>query len=450
VVGAFLALQWLILTALAPAAALGFSLVSAWVLGVFAGVTLFSSPAIGLLPIPRATLWRVQWLLSLVVATMGTTAAKLIAVGVAAPFGRALDLPFLALSGCLDFLYNSVLLAVIAATGLAAGRPRTGAPIVKRSAQALGIVVTFMGCVWGFVLRPILPTSWAHVTDATAIVMGAALVVGLATFFYRPPAHEPRPGFVRREIRRRRGHPGSVRPGRLAGISRLIADDLWSTASMAALVPAIVAAGLFGMHTFNPAARAGDAFEAVEEMGILPLRDDAAFAQCYFLLFLGFALINSRRFSGAPDPVSPIMRQLRVLPVSARQLNALIVGRRLLGWVVVWLCLLVFHVVAFRVAPTTLRPDILLWVAGADALVYALFLCWMRWLPIFTFVMIFSLVATRLIDAFGADLAPLAGSAIGLACLAAAIWINHVTLNLRQEPYRPVPEPAFTKWFAVR
>jgi hypothetical protein len=450
VFGSFLAVQWMIAAGFWPTTTLAFSLAVASVLGVFAGVSVFSTPVIGLLPIPRATLWRAQWIVSTVVATIWTTAAKLTGVLIAAPFGRSLDLPFIALSSCLDFFYNGVLLGVIVVTRVTTGPPRADASIVMKSVQAFGMIVGLLGgLAWGFVLRPILPPSWAQVTGNTALVMGAALVVCLATLFYRPPADAPRPALARRETGRHRVDPRSVRPGRLVGLRRLIADDFSSTAWVFAVWPAMAAVVSLMKLAFNPGEGAGVALEAPKQLGLLPLRDDASFAQCWFLLYMGFVLINHRRLSGA-DPVSPFMRQLRVLPVSARQLNALLVGRRLLGWIVVWLFLLIFHAILFRSAPTTLRPDILLWVAGADALAYAFLLCWMRWLPIFAFVAIFGLVSGLGIDAFSADLAPFAGSAIGLASLAAAIWINHVTLNLRQEPYRPVPEPTFAKWYAVR
>jgi hypothetical protein len=139
-----------------------------------------------------------------------------------------------------------------------------------------------------------------------------------------------------------------------------------------------------------------------------------------------------------------------VLPIGVRQVNALLVCRRLLGWLVVWLFLLAFHVVVFRGAPSTLRLDILVWVAGSDALVYALQLRWMKWLPIFTFAMFFGIFSASVIDAQGAAIAPFAGIAMGLACLTAAVWINHTTLTSRQELYRGMAPPPFAKPFGLR
>jgi len=448
--GGFLALVWLFMVpgALAPTGVLAFSLGGAWFLGVFAGVSLFGSREIGLLPIPRRTLWRAQWIASTLVATCWTTAAKLVGVLAGALFTHPPDLQFIVLSGCLDFLYTGVLLAVAAVTGVAAGRIRDNSSIIRRAAQASGMFVALMGgFAWGFVLRPIVPTSWAEVSGATAMVMGAALVVSLAAFFYSPPAGEPRPGRARRDIRRPQDGVRSQRPGRLVGLPRLIADDLKSTATMAALIPAIVSAAFFGLYAFNPAPGEGTGpLWAMKQMGVLPLRDDALFAHCYFLLALGLSLVNIRR--PGVDPVSPLLRQLRVLPLGLRELNALLGGRRLLGWLVVWLFLLVPHVVVFRSAPSTLRLDILVWVAGADALVYAVLLRWMKWLPTFAFAMTFGIVSAHVIDR-SAGVAPIIGIAIGLACLAAAVSLNHDTLTRRQELYRGMALPLF-KPYAIR
>jgi hypothetical protein len=451
-VGGFLALLWLVMVsgALAPTGALSFSLGFAWFLGVFAGVSLFASREIGLLPIPRRTLWRAQWIASTLVATFWTTAAKLVGALIGTPFNQTLDLEFIALSSCLDFLYTGVLLAVAAATGVAAGRVSENSSIVRKAIQALGMFVALMGgFAWGFVLRPIVPTSWTQVTGATAMVMGAALAVSVAAFFYSPRAGEPRPSRMRRDVRRRQDVARMQRPGRLVGLPRLIVDDLTGTARLAALIPAIVGAAFFGVYAFNPAPGAGTGpLKAMKEMGWLPLREDTLFAQCYFLLAFGLSLVNSWR-SGGVDP-SPLLRQLRVLPLGVRRLNALIVGRRLLGWLVLWLFLLLPHVVVFRSAPSTLRLDILAWIAGADALVYALHLCWMKWLPTFAFAMGFGLVSAKVIDHQSAGIAPYAGIAIGLACLAAAVWINHTTLTWRQELYRGLAPPPFAKPFGLR
>lgn len=116
----------------------------------------------------------------------------------------------------------------------------------------------------------------------------------------------------------------------------------------------------------------------------------------------------------------------------------------------IWLCLLIPHVVIFRSAPETFRLDILVWLAGADALVYAVLLRWMKWLPTFAFAMAFGMVSARVIDRSGPDIAPFVGIAIGLACLAAAVWMNQVTLARRNEPYRGMAMPSFAKPFAIR
>jgi hypothetical protein len=448
--GGFFALMWLIMVsgALSPTAALAFSLGHAWLVGVVAGVSLFGSREIGLLPIPRRTLWRAQWIVSTLVATFWTSAAKLAGALFGALSDQPSDLRFLALSSCLDFLYTGVLLPLGAVTGVAAGRTRDDGSIIGKAVQASATVVLMGGFVWGFVLRAILPTSWTEVTDATAMVMGAALVVSLSAFFYPLPSGAPRPGRARRDIRRPQDWGKSQRPGRLVGLPRLIADDLKSTAMMAALIPALMFAAFFGLYAFNPAPGDGTPLKALKQMGVLPLREDTLFMHCSFLLWLGLSLINGRQ-SGV-DPVSPLLRQLRVLPLGVRQLNALLVGRRLLGWLVVWLFLLVPHVVAFRSGPSTLRFDILLWVAGADALVYALQLRWMNWLAILAFSLTFGITSAWMIDRQPAEIAPMFGSVVGLACLTAAVRINQVTLTKRQALYRGLVLPPFAKPFAMR
>lgn len=450
--GGFLAFMWLIMVAgaIAPSGALAFSLGMAWFLGVFAGVSLFASREIGLLPIPRRTLWRAQWIASTLVATFWTTSAKLAGALFGALSAQPSDLRFLALSSCLDFLYTGVLLAVAAATGVAGGRIHENGSIIRKAVQASGMFVALMGgFAWGFVLRIVVPTSWTQVAGTTAIVMSAALVVSLAVFFHSPRPGEPRPGRLGRDIRRREDRVRSYRPGRLVGMPRLIADDLKATAGMAAVIPALISAAFFGLYAFNPAPGEGTGpLKAMKEMGLLPLRPDALFRHCYFLLFLGVSVVNNRG-SRRADPVSPLLRQLRVLPIGVRDLNAVLVGRRLLGWVVVWLFMLAFHVVVLRSAPSTLRLDILVWIAGSDALVYALQLRWMKWLPNLVFTLSFGIVSAGAIDATGA-LAPYTGIAIGLVCLMGAAALNHDTLTCRKELYRAMAPPPFAKPFAMR
>jgi hypothetical protein len=133
-----------------------------------------------------------------------------------------------------------------------------------------------------------------------------------------------------------------------------------------------------------------------------------------------------------------------------RQLTALLVGRRLIGWMVVWLCLLIPHVVVFRAAPSTLRLDILVYLAGADALVFALQLCWMNWFATFAFALGLGVVSANMIDRQGAELAPVVGIATGVACLVVAVWINHGTLTRRRSPYRAMSPPPFAKPFGLR
>ena len=74
----------------------------------------------------------------------------------------------------------------------------------------------------------------------------------------------------------------------------------------------------------------------------------------------------------------------------------------------------------------------------------------MKWLPTLAFALIFGMVSSQWIDLQGAEFASIAGIAVGLACLLAAVWINHVTLTRRTELYRGMALPTFAKPFAIR
>jgi hypothetical protein len=440
----FLWIVWLMLTAgvLSPTGALAFSFGTAWFLGINAGMVLFGTRILSLLPVSRRTVWQAQWLVSTVVATAWTTAAKLAAalLGALPTFGSALQ--FIALSACLDFLYNGVLVAVAAATGVTGGQVQKDRSIITKTVQSTGLFIVMAGFVWGFILRPVIPTGWSHVTGTAAIVMSGACLVAILAFLYSPPINERRPGRVHRAFRRRRDRTQSSRSSRLVGLSRLVADDLAATARMSALM---AIAGIFlVLHAFNPFPGVDGPVEALETMGLLPLREDALFGHGALLLVMGLGLVNFR-ISTRDEPISSLARQLRVQPIGVRQLNALLVGRRLLGWAVVWALFLIPHVIVFQRPPSTLRLDIFLWIAGSDALVYAVLLRWMHWFATAPFAMVFGRFSARILDDAGTGMAPFIGLGFGLMCLIAAFAINHDTLTTRQAPYRRMWVPVWAE-----
>ena len=382
--------------------------------------------------------------MSTLLATAWTTTAKLAAalLGALPSFGSALQ--FIALSACLDFLFNGVLIAVAAIAGVRNGQVQKDRSRIRKAIQSTGLVIAvFAGVAWGFVLRPVLPTSWADVTGAAAMMMGAACALSIFGFYYAPTINEPSPGWVRRDVQRHRDGSQALRTGQLVGLSRLIADDLQATARMSVLIPVALAGVFVVLYAFNPSPGTDSPLEAFKKMGLLPLRLDALYGESYFMVVMGLALVNNRLSVRDGDPISPLLRQLRVLPIGVRQLNALLVGRRLLGWAGVWALFLIPHVVVFQNAPSTLRLDILLWVTGADALVYAILLRWMYWFATVPFSMLVAMFSSLVIDDAGAGMAPFAGAGFGLACLIAAFAINQDTLTTRQAPYRRMWMPVW-------
>jgi hypothetical protein len=138
-------------------------------------------------------------------------------------------------------------------------------------------------------------------------------------------------------------------------------------------------------------------------------------------------------FTAAMAPrFSVIMRHLRVLPIGAARLNALLVGWPTFIWLVAWASGSALHYVVLGHAPTRAHAPSVVAIIGMCALAQAATLR----APILTRLMVFCTAAGSLpLIGLITPRGPVVLGAVGLGCLTAAVALNHVAL-WRSTTYR--------------
>ena len=141
-------------------------------------------------------------------------------------------------------------------------------------------------------------------------------------------------------------------------------------------------------------------------------------------------------------------RHLRALPLTTRGLTILLLGRRALAWLAIWIILAVLHVIALRSVPQTLRPELLAACIGADALIYALqvrfqvggALTAMAMMAVL--VLLLGLVFVLPLGFLPSSVAAVLMFAFGLGAAVAAVRVSDRTLRYSSKLYAPTPKVA--------
>ena len=255
----------------------------------------FIARAVWHLPLSRRDIGRARWLVATVAATMVGVAAKLVAMlfpSVRAAFG----FPGLLLSTVYDFAFAGLGYAAVI---VASQRPpqhgqwRPVMNVVKGVAEAAGPLAfgapIYLSTLFaGKIAQRVLPTQWSDIPPRGAVLLVLALGITIATYF-----HTPGPPLYARQLAPGRTDPlpaaTRIDPGGLTGLPLLIARECGWTV--------LVSLGFAG---------ASFLFAVIIHA---PLALAVAYA-----VFLGSL---SNRF---PD----LLGHLRVLPLSVRQINALL------------------------------------------------------------------------------------------------------------------------------
>ena len=432
--------------------AMAFTLGGAVALGPYLALLRLTAREIQLLPVSRRDLWKARWLAATVAgggwAMLAAAAGSFGAAAVTGDWRPALSA--VSLTALAAGLYTGALMGLLPLAGLQ-GLPR--GPVGQRGLRlAWSIVVMLVfagGPLWPLIFRDRLPMAWNDVSGVwVALAAGFSLLAGVG-WSYSPPL-AARAG-ARTSLR---GAPaGQSRvlrlfDDRLSGLGKLLWTDWTRTLGVVTGIVAIVgitAAVLTALFE-EPATLV----VALRELGLLVFDEQVEDAGMAFLL--GYIALGLRDLAmvspsdpatllsrARPDLLPALVRHLRVLPLSGAQAAAVLVARRILGWLNVWMVLLVVHLALFG-APSSWRLGWLMLVIGCDAVFHAVRLRWRtRGLVEFLVLTLFVLPLVSLLARHPprfAILDPGVASALAIAAGLAVLAVGWgwIKILLTQEP----------------
>jgi hypothetical protein len=399
----------------------------------FAGGTLtlqYVPRAIWYLPISKRDIWRAHWLVATVGVTLLTTAVKL-AVLLVPQVRASSGLAVIALSSLCDFAYVGVGcgLVILATRPQPASGPRRGAAALFKAVAEIGLTSGFLLAAYGsFMLSHVLPTRWSELTPRSATLLIAALGVAVATYFHSPVPLTP----SNRVTRRPRVKAGAPRfdLGGLSGLPRLLVhESAWTLMVGGSL---LVGSALFVLVVANvaesPGGLAGFLRSLLQRLDTR-VNPDPTGGFDAFIQLIAFALFAATLAARFPS----MMRHLRVLPLGATRLNALLLAWPAAVWLTAWIALQVLHYAILGRSAAFHHADALLGLIGIGALLQAMSLRLPALIRPLAFVPLLVVVPMSLfMDAPSAA----ACVAIGLGGLAIAAALNHRSLA-RRSTYTP-------------
>lgn len=438
VIGVFLLPFWLLLgVSRSSPLSIGIpalSLILAALLGPVSVVATMGLRELRHLPTTERDLWRATWIAATVVSAGVLLATKTTAVLLVAASGGTpkISAETMLLSALYDFTWAGVLLPVmlllgyaghvVARSGAIAGSPSAGSLVVMLACFGLPILVSGA-----------LPTRVGEFTSATTGVLVACLAIAFGAL-----AWTPRRGALAGE--RARAQRAAVLPesaartrvvDRLTGVSRVAVPHLLATIALP--VGACLALASYGVisgsglwwfvpqtpSVFDPA-DTGD--RGLTLFVLLP---------CLVVTMIGLW--------------APWARLLKVLPLSVRQINAVLLLTPFATWAILWLFGWSAYVFAYG-PPRTLRVEFAFGMAAIGALAHAALLriqgsTASLWIIAFSSGLMPQLVKAGLRDG---TVPRVVFAIIGAIALCAAAFVNHRTLTRSTSSstaYRLPPRP---------
>ena len=382
--GVLLALIWFLagLEAAPPSLALGLSLAAAALAGPFLAFGRMAPREVLLLPVSRRQIWLARMCVASAVAMPWAAAAQLAGLVAAMPFRDAFapKLSIVLLTAACVFLYTGAMMGLLPLLALA---PRGRSVLARTTIGLLFTVVTLLfasGIIWPILLRSWLPVEWTDLRGPAGVIVLAAAALTAWSWSFSPPIapHAAPPVWSRAPAAGRRGVRRTLFDDRLRGVPKL----LWragagSLANVAALVLVLGCIRWAAAVLMPPV----ESFtSSMIEFGLLPFSAAQPAGNVAFLFLLGFLALEVLDTGLTPpkqDLLRALIRHLRTLPLSTIEVVGIVVGRRILGWLSVWLCLLIVQAATFG-PPDTLRLPVFVALAGIDALVHAWKLRWRK------------------------------------------------------------------------
>jgi hypothetical protein len=384
-----------------------------------------------IMPIAARDLWLARWWLGTVVAVLCTALPKLLV--------PMQGLSFALLSMLCDFAYTGVCLALWSVFDIKPRGPLWRRVLLVRSGMILWLLTIGGGAVaWSFVLRPVLPTEWAHLSGPAGLVMLVALAVTLLGYLYVPPQGAPR------EVARARASVASMPLPRSTASRRPTASRtpitgialvLWRDAVVSVTYAALVVGAVLLVWWFQSPAGISVTLDRIAY--VLFPRPGEFFGRSAWLVLL-FSCFPAGLFWYG------ILRHVRTLPISTMQIIGLLLAIPLSRWLAVWLIVAMLFALDGR-APARFGPDTLAAFTGIAALMQAGGLRWNNvrrpWMLLM--VVFTGLVAIPLgqqffpaVVAFAERFGLSAPAFVGLVSIAAACLLHYDTLTRRSATYR--------------
>lgn len=435
-VGVCVSLAWaLVAVGFASAkAGVATSLVGVFVLGPMVSMTSMVGREARYLPVTSRDVWVVTWLISTLVASGFVTALQAmgLAIGLAAGFPQATAWTSLVFVALCAFAYAGTLLPVgplIGYTTHAASerRPRW----FWAGLAALVFLIYVGGLVVPWAAWAVLPTSLSELTwwSWSALMIGIGIAGGAVAWTPQRFGGLARLGErATPQARRPPGARATVNPGigardGLTGVARLLVPSLIGVFVVA--VAAVVGFALY-VQIFRATA---SPYQAFASFGLLPFSaagfsPKAIIGTAMFAPF--FVLASGWVWDGHT-------RHLRVLPISAAAVTRVMLTSTLMAWAVVWVVLLGTHVMILGFGPSTVRPELFVYLSGMSTLLEATWRGRKKPGQGFTLAMIPVFVLVGVVDSsagrFGVEVMFWLHTAVGTSALVIAAMLTYRSLT---------------------
>jgi hypothetical protein len=443
-----------------PISFTAFSLIFAAVLGPMVVITTMSLRELRHLPVTNRDLWRTTWIAATVVSAGVLLATKTIIVLLVAAFGGSpkVSAEEILFSTVYDFSWAGALLLLFSLLSYTGHAGAHGGTLAKSLAPA-GSIVAILACFGlPILVSDALPTRADQLTSATTGVLIAGLAIAFGALAWTPrrgalTGERARAAFAPKalppslKLRRtaaalaeagRRASPKLQRrrADRLTGIPRVIVPHLLAT--LALPVGACLVLASYGVITGS-----GPWWFMPQAPTVFDPADIGDRGLTYFVLLP----------CGVVTMVSlwtPWARWLKVLPLSVRQINALLLFTPFATWTILWLLGWSAYVFAYG-TPRTLRVEFVFGMAGIGALGHAALLRFQGsaatvWILAFSGGLMPQWVKLGLHDGI---VAHVVFAVIGAIALSTAAFVNHRTLTRStsssltyRRPQSPFGKPA--------
>jgi hypothetical protein len=329
------------------------SLTATWFLAFFPTMAL-DGREIAHLPISRRDMWIVRWYLAVfLTAVLFATAFGASGLLQRADIGASRAVTIAVYCA----LYGGCYMAITAVFPLlVASEPGQMFRVLLRF-----IAIPIVGAALPFSFARYLPSDLIDVGNPIAGCLIAAAGVTIVSYFYQPQIVErpspPRPHRLN-STRMPKSKLLDYLPGNmLTGLHHWF----WVHTREVVLVTPVAFLAVWFLESVTGGIKGNSAREMLHQLQLLPFDTDVVFDGPHGFNILIFIFIGSGFRS---REIMHRVRALRVLPMTAAALSLVLASQSFITAVSAWAWLLTIHMVIVGTLPTTLRPDILLVLAG--------------------------------------------------------------------------------------